>query len=173
MAGSAPGWRETALRSTLWLLLGGWLGAWLCFATVVAPTAFRVLPSRELAAALVGPVLATLHLYGACAGLALGLLALALRRGAGLSGLPLLLGGLCLYSHFGVSGEMDEIRGAAFGPEGRAELAARFADLHRISVAIYAAVGLGALALLGLHARADARAGGARGETPPSRGSPG
>ena len=32
---------STALRSVLWLLLGGWVGAWMLFGAVVAPTLFR------------------------------------------------------------------------------------------------------------------------------------
>ena len=44
------------IRSSLWLVLGGWLGAWLLFAVGVAPTAFRVLPSSEIAGSLVSPL---------------------------------------------------------------------------------------------------------------------
>ena len=58
------------LRTALWLLLGGWIGAWLLFGGVVAPTAFRTLPSTEVAGLLIGPVLTWLHLYGAAAGIA-------------------------------------------------------------------------------------------------------
>ena len=56
------------------ILLAAWLGAGTLFATVVAPSAFAVLPSRLLAGALVGRVLPVLFLSGivaAAAGLAL------------------------------------------------------------------------------------------------------
>ena len=85
------GW-ELLLRSTLWLTLGAWIGAWLLFGAVVAPTAFRVLPSTEVAGSLVGPVLEALHLYGAAAGALLALVTVALGRGPLLIVLPLLMG---------------------------------------------------------------------------------
>ena len=46
---STPGWGDTALRSVLWLALGGWIGAWFLFAFGVSITAFRALPNAELA----------------------------------------------------------------------------------------------------------------------------
>jgi hypothetical protein len=150
-------WRGGALRSALWLLLGGWVGAWVLFGAVVSRVAFRVLPSPELAGSLVGPVLETLHLYGGFAGVALALLAAALGRGPVRIALPLLMAGLCLYSHFGVTAEIAEIRGRVFGPEGSLELAARFSRLHRLSVALFVFVGACSMLLLGLHAHAEAR----------------
>ena len=144
------------LRTLLWLLLGSWIGSWLLFALVVAPTAFRVLPSTHAAGALVGPVLDALHLYGAAAGVALSGLALALRRGRLRIALPLVMAAACLYSQFGVSSELAEIRDQVFGPEGSELLAARFNQLHRISMEIYSAVLVGALVLLGLHAASEA-----------------
>ncbi len=151
-----PARRQAALLGAHWLLLGTWLGAWTLFATVVAPTAFRVLPSTEVAGLLVGPVLTSLHLYGAAAGVALALLAVALRRGPALAGLPLLMTAACLYSHFGVSAELSEIRDLAFGAGGSTAAAARFNQLHERSVALFGAVGLAALLLVVLHVRADA-----------------
>ena len=62
------------------ILLSAWLGAGVLFATVVAPAAFAVLPSRELAGALVGRVLPVIFISGiivAVAGLLLD------RSGAG------------------------------------------------------------------------------------------
>ena len=57
-AGVASGQLGAALlRGLLWLLLGTWIGSWLLFALVVAPTAFRVLPSTHVAGTLVAPVL--------------------------------------------------------------------------------------------------------------------
>ncbi len=148
------GW-ELLLRSALWLTLGAWIGAWLLFGAVVAPTAFRVLPSTEVAGSLVGPVLEALHLYGAAAGALLALLAVALGRGRLLVALPLLMSAVCLYSHFGVSAELSEIRDLAFGPGGAPEFAARFTRLHRVSLGLFMGLGGAAVGLLVLHSRAD------------------
>ena len=68
---------------------------------------------------------------------------------------PLLLAAACLYSHFGVSGEISEIRGAAFGPEGSEPMAARWNRLHRLSVGIYLAVSACVVWLVVLHAGSD------------------
>jgi hypothetical protein len=158
----APGTgRQASLRAALWLLLGGWLGAWFLFAFGVAPTAFRHL-APEVAGSLVGPLLAFLHLYGALAGVLLALIARALGRPPWAVALPLLMSGLCLVSHFGVTARIDEIRELAFGAGGSLAAARRFGVLHRLSMAIYTAVGLLALALLGLHASVDAREAGGR-----------
>src|SRR5690242_20829382 len=51
------------------VLLSIWLGAALIVATVVAPAAFDVLPTRTLAGALVGRVLPVLFWSGAAVGL--------------------------------------------------------------------------------------------------------
>lgn len=151
----ATGPQGVALRSLSWLLLGGWFGSWACFGLVVAPLAFQVLPSTQLAGTLVAPILTALHLYGAAAGGILALLAWLLGRGRVRIGLPLLLAAACLYSHFGVSVEMAEIRDQVFGPEGSELLAARFGHLHRMSLAIFAAVSAGTLTLVVLHAASD------------------
>jgi hypothetical protein len=152
---TAPYWRGALLRGLLWLLLGTWIGSWLLFALVVAPTAFRVLPTHE-AGALVAPVLDRLHLYGVAAGVGLAALAAALGRGRLRVILPIVMAAACLYSQFGVSAEMAEIRGQVFGPQGNEALSARFNELHRTSMGIYSVVLIGALALLGLHASSEA-----------------
>jgi hypothetical protein len=144
------------LRALSWLLLGGWLGAWVLFAFVVAPTAFRVLPSTRIAGQLIAPVLGSLHLYGAGAGVALAALAWGLTRRGWCLWLPLAMSALCAVSHFGVTAQIEAIRPLAFGPAGSPELAARFQLLHRISMGIYTVVGLAGFLLVALHARADA-----------------
>ncbi len=151
----APTIRDLALRSALWLTLGLWIGGWALFSTIVAPTAFRVLPNTEIAGTVIGPTLKALHLFGAAAGLILALLARMLGRSPRLITIPLLMGALCLYSHFGVSAEMSELRALAFGPEGSPDSAVRFHQLHRVSVAIFLSLGIAAVTLLVLHARAD------------------
>ncbi len=148
---------QTVLRTCLWLLLGGWFGSYLLFGAVIAPTAFAVLPSTELAGKFVGSVLTKLHLYGAFAGIALALVSKALGRGPLLGTAPIALSALCLYSHFGVSADLTEIRELSFGPGGTAEAATRFSALHRISLAVFIGVGIAVTVLIGFHARADSR----------------
>ena len=148
---------QTVLRTCLWLLLGGWFGSYLLFGAVIAPTAFALLPSTELAGKFVGSVLTKLHLYGAFAGIALALVSKALGRGPLLVTAPIALSALCLYSHFGVSAELAEIREFSFGPGRTAEAAVRFSALHRISLALFIGIGIAVTALIGFHARADSR----------------
>jgi hypothetical protein len=148
---------QTALRTCLWLLLGGWFGSYLLLGAVITPAAFAVLPSTELAGKLIGSVLTKLHLYAAVAGIVLALVSKSLGRGPLLAAAPLALSALCLYSHFGVSAQLAEIRDLSFGPNGSAEVAARFAALHRISLAIFIGVGAAVTILIGCHARADSK----------------
>ena len=143
------------LSAASWLVLGGWLGAWVLFAFVVAPTAFRVLPSTQVAGQLVAPVLAALHLFGAGAGVALAALAWALARTGACLWVPILMSALCLVSHFGVTAEIEAIRPFAFGSDGSSEMAARFQLLHQLSMGLYTAVGIAGFFLAALHARAD------------------
>jgi hypothetical protein len=160
MSGATGHWRQAALRAALWLLLGGWFGAWSLFAFSMAPVAFRLLPP-EIAGQLVGPVIASLHLYGAAAGPGLALLALALRRGAWCVALPLLMAALCLVSHFWVTAEIEQIRDLAFGPSASQAALERFWGLHGASMGIYTAVGLLSLVLAALHAWAETSGAGA------------
>ena len=146
---------SASIRAALWLTLGGWIGAWLLFGLVVAPTAFRVLPSTRVAGSLIGPVLEALQLFGSVAGLLLALIAWLLGRGVARWALPLAMSAACLYSQFGLSAEIAEIQDGAFGPQGSEALASRFNHLHRLSVAIFLCVGISALILAGLHARDD------------------
>ncbi len=148
---------QSGLRTCLWLLLGGWFGSYLLFGAVIAPTALAMLSATELAGKFVGSVLTKLHLYGAFAGIALALASKALGRGPLLVTAPIVLSTLCLYSHFGVSAELAEIRDLSFGPGGTAEAAARFSALHQISLALFIGVGIAVTALIGFHARADSR----------------
>jgi hypothetical protein len=54
----------TRLTAIELVLLAAWLGAAILVAAVVAPAAFRVLPSRSLAGALVGQVLPVIFVSG-------------------------------------------------------------------------------------------------------------
>jgi len=143
-------------RGLVWASLGGWIGTWLLFGLVVAPTAFAVLPSTELAGALVGPVLESLQWFGVAAGALLSLLAWRLGRGPVLRALPLAMALACLGSQLGLSPELAALREGAFGPHGNEAVAARFNQLHRLSAGLFLGVGVAALLLVALHARADA-----------------
>jgi len=149
-------WRETGLRTALWALLGGWLGAWILFAFGVSATAFRVLPDTGLAGKVVGPILSGLNIYGSLAGVALAFLAAGIGRGRIFWLTPLALAGPCLYSEFFITPGIQAVRDAALGPDGGLEAAKRFSSLHRQSLWIFGGVGIGTSVLLFLHAREDA-----------------
>ena len=148
--------RHPFLLALLWADLGAWVAVWLFFGAVVAPAAFRVLPSAAVAGDLVGLVLGPVHLAGAVAGLALAALAAALGRGRLSVGLPVLLAGLCLFNHFGVSPAVAEIQFSDLQP-GDAE---RFSRLHQLSVGIFSVVAVGLIVLAGLHGRLAFRPAG-------------
>jgi len=146
------GW---VLRTALWLLLGGWLGAWGLFGLVIAPTAFQVLPSQAAAGALVAPVLSALHNYGIVAGIGLALLGVLLRRRPLLVALPACLALLCAISEYRVTRAIEQVAPRSFGEQQDPEAAVRFSELHQTSRLLYGCVGLGVLALVGLQVLAD------------------
>jgi hypothetical protein len=81
-AGAIGGDRaDGALGDARLLLLGMWLGAAVCFSFAVAPGAFAVLPTRELAGAIVTRIIGVVNVSGFL--LALLLLATAFARGRG------------------------------------------------------------------------------------------
>lgn len=152
----APGSaRELAARTLLWWALAAWVGSWLCFALVIAPNVFRVLPSPELAGQLVGPVLRTLHWGGAAAGLVVAVLGALLGRGRLLWALPLALAAVCMVSELGVTPQLAALRDGAFGPDGEVEAVVRYRRLHGLSMGLFTAVLLGALALVPLELRRE------------------
>jgi hypothetical protein len=146
---------DVALRSALWIALGGWVGSWAFFALVIARLAFRVLPSTEIAGHLVAPALTTLHWYGAVAGVVLAGLAGVLGRGRLLVILPLVLTGACLISQLGVTPQMAGLHDLAFGPDGNLDAIARYHRLHGVSMSIFSGVLVGAIALVVLHVRRE------------------
>ena len=139
------------------MIVGSWLGAAAFFAAVVAPAAFEVLPSRELAGAIVGRVLPALFLAGAAA----GLLALALEavggtrtyRRARIAALVVATAA-CGIAQFGVAPRLAAVRAELVAP--LATLPASdpqriaFARLHLLSVAWLAVGMLGGAAALAL-----------------------
>jgi hypothetical protein len=139
-----------ALRS---LLLGGWLGSWALFAFVIAPTAFRVLPSGDVAGALVSPVLHSLHLYGLFAGLALFAIAFSFNESRFRVLFPALLALTCAITEFGVTGAITDIRPSTFGPGTEDDAGARFSALHQLSRVLFGAVLAGVAALTVAYSR--------------------
>lgn len=148
--------------AVLWIALGSWIGAMALFAAVVTPTIFGNVSSTDQAGRLVGPILAAIHLYGIAAGVGIAALASGLGHRLRVPLLALLLAGACAYSHFGVSASIAELRDAAFGADPDPRAQTRWAELHRRSVWIFGAVGLGAIALAFVTAFEEHHSRGAR-----------
>jgi len=141
---------RAALRIALWLALGGWIGALLLSGGFVVPAAFTSGAEPAIAARLVGRVLGPLHLAGIVLGLALAALGGALGRGRLAVGLALALVACCVVNHFVVSPAVAAID-LTDPAAGAAGAGARFANLHRLSVALFFAVAAGAIALAVIH----------------------
>ncbi len=143
------------LRFLSVLIAGGWFGAMILFAFVVAPTAFGVLPGAEVAGSLVGPVLRAIHLFGIAAGVVLAACAWQLDRARWLRFFPLVLAAASAYSEFVVTGEISGLLPHDAEAGRTPDQAARFAFLHQLSMVIFTGVGLGAAALVFGHVWAD------------------
>jgi hypothetical protein len=146
-----------------------WVGAALLFSGVVARVAFDVLPTRELAGALVGRILPVIFLTGLVAGV--GVIALELRgprrpfailRGVG-AGIMVFS---CTIAQLGIAPRIADLRAALPGPLAEMPLdhPARiaFTRLHMLSVAwlavaILAAVAVGVFAAMVVRPRAASR----------------
>jgi hypothetical protein len=147
---------QTLLRTTLWMSLGLWLGAWAFFAFVVSRVAFQVLPG-DVAGDLAGALLTILHYGGAVAGLVAAGSAAALGRRGWLIGLPVGLALVCLVSEIWISPEIAAVRPSAIGEASTAQSGERFRLLHRLSIGLFLAVHFASMVLIALHARFDAR----------------
>lgn len=146
------------------LALALWLGAVVIFAGVVAPAAFRVLPSRTLAGALVGQVLPVLFIAGIAVGVVAHLLDTLARKRvsimARVGGAALVLG--CAVAQFGVGARIERLRAELPGtleslPSDDARRAA-FGRLHGIAVLLLGVAGLGAGTTMIASLRAERRA---------------
>lgn len=133
------------------VLLALWLGAAILVATVVAPAAFAVLPSRTLAGALVGRVLPVLFWSGMLVGVAVAMLG----RGQAGARASLVSGALLALAsavaELGIGPRIAALRSAVGGPMDALDPAdprrQAFGRLHGLSVAC---LGVGALAALAL-----------------------
>jgi hypothetical protein len=141
-ASSDPDARAPIAALSQLLLLAAWLGAAAFFAAVVAPAAFDVLPSRELAGALVGRALPVLFVVGILVGLtAFALEALADPRPYRLARrIALCITALaCAIAQFGVAPRIAAIRAQFAAPLASLAtddpLRVAFGRLHMLSVA--------------------------------------
>lgn len=156
---------QSVLRCSLWLALGGWVGAWAFFAFVVSRLAFQVLPG-DVAGDLAGALLAILHFGGAVAAFVAAGAAITLGRRGWLVGLPVLLGLLCLASELFLSPEVAAVRPTTLGAANTAETQDRFRVLHAVSLGLFMAIHAASYALVWGHARRDTLDSRAAGETP-------
>ncbi len=165
--------RADGARGALLVVLSAWLGAVIFFSALVAPAAFRVLPSRALAGALVGETLPALFIGGALGGV-LALVfhfdqgaATARRRLASLLAAALMVVA-SLLGHVVIGGRIAVLRAEIGGtldalPPGH-PLREEFARLHAYSVIALGVTLLAAVVLVWLLLRRPERDGnGTRG----------
>jgi hypothetical protein len=99
------------------VLLSAWLGAAILVAAVVAPAAFKVLPTRTLAGALVGQVLPVIFLSG----LALAVVgaAIEMRASPNTHWIPIaslvVMAVACLLAQFVIGARIETVRAAIGG----------------------------------------------------------
>ncbi len=138
-------------------LLGIWVGAAALFSFVVAPGAFAVLPTTQLAGNLVSRVLGGVEIIGIIVGVVVLMVLLIDRiRKARTSGFELIVAALMtiamLLSRFGVSPRLRAIR-AEYGDQmatlpAEDAVRASFNLLHQVSVGLLSFALFGGLAML-------------------------
>jgi hypothetical protein len=151
----------TTLRFLQFFSLGTWVGNILYFSFVVAPGAFSVLPSRDMAGAVVNYSLARLHLIGIVAGV-IYLVATAV-AGKSLAALAepaailvFVMVVFTMASQYGVIPRMEALRlqmGSVDATPAGNPLRIAFDRLHQYSVWLEIAVLLSGLVALFLTAR--------------------
>ncbi len=138
-------------------LIGIWLGAALFFSFAVAPSAFAVLPSRELAGSLVNRTLAIVNYSGFIIGLILLASSFAARRGVNRvkiwieQSFLLLLTAACAFGQFFIAARLHNLREQIGRPIDEVALGdplrVAFNDLHGYSVTILSAAMLSAVVI--------------------------
>ncbi len=149
------------LRTIEFLCLGLWLGSDVFLSFVVAPGAFRILPSRDQAGAMVGFALGRMHLLGVACGIVLLLARLARTRTFASFVTPValcvvLMIAFTIASQVGISPRMTMLRvqmGSIQATAQDSPLLAEFARLHRISVSLESGVLLAGFAAIYLMVR--------------------
>jgi hypothetical protein len=132
------------------ILLSAWLGAAILVAAVVAPAAFRVLPSRTLAGAIVGAVLPVIFVVGLVLAIVVGILSWRqkgrLRVGIAASVAAMILG--CGFAQFGIEPRIEAVRASISGPVDSLDPSdprrTQFGRLHGVSVMLMGVAMLGA-----------------------------
>ncbi len=137
------------------LLLVLWLGAACFFSFAVAPSAFAVLPSRELAGSVVNRILAIVNYSGLIVGLILLASSFVAPRNANRvrlwieQSLLLLLTAACAFGQFVIGARLQNLRGQIGRPIEEIAmddpLRIAFNDLHGYSVTILSAAMIAAL----------------------------
>jgi len=154
---------STALRTIEFLCLGVWLGGICLLSFVIAPAAFTILPSRDIAGTFVGFTLSRLHLMGIGAGV-IYFVAHFLRsasfpelaRYAAIAVVLMIL--LTAFSQFYVTSQLAGLRaqmGSVENTPSDNPLHVSFDRLHRLSVALESAVLLLCIAAMYLTVRAS------------------
>jgi hypothetical protein len=131
-------------------LLSAWLGAAILVAAVLAPAAFRVLPSRTQAGAIVGAVLPVIFIAGLVLAVVVAILSVKsegrLRAGIGGAMAAIVIG--CAAAQFGVAPRIESVRASISGPVDSLDPSdprrAQFGRLHGISVMLMGVAMLGA-----------------------------
>ncbi|HLL72354.1 MAG TPA: DUF4149 domain-containing protein [Pyrinomonadaceae bacterium] len=166
---ATAGATHAALGHVRLLLVGVWLGAALFFSFAVAPSAFAVLPARELAGAIVTRTIGIVNVGGVIIGLLLLATAFAAKRAATRRAWMLEVVALALVvlatgvGHWVVSARMQALRLSMGRPID--ELAASdplrvaFNSLHGYSVAAMTTAMLAALVAFILIARRNKKSG--------------
>lgn len=98
------------------MLLTAWLGAATLTVTVLAPRTFAVLPSRELAGAVVGSVLPALFATGVVFGMIAAMLSAARSVAPGAAAMALLAAAACAVARFVVAPRLVVLRAQIGGP---------------------------------------------------------
>lgn len=137
-------------------LLGLWLGIAGLFSFVVAPAAFAVLPTQQLAGQMVSRVLSGVEIAGVCLGLALLLLSYGRQKRVSVIevGLSLLLTASMAISRLLVSPRLHAIR-EQFGDQLAAlpsgdPVRSTFDLLHKLSVVLLSISLLGATVMMAI-----------------------
>ncbi|MDR3734484.1 MAG: DUF4149 domain-containing protein [Acidobacteriaceae bacterium] len=143
----------TTLRSLRLLALIVWLGGLIFFGAVMAHVAFHVLPTKQLAGAVVGGSLRNLHIIGMVCGAVLIATTLLLSRGRRMwvfTGITAAMLALTAYSQFSILPRMDADRAAAseITRDCTSAPCTDFNRLHPLSVRVEEAVMVGGLALV-------------------------
>lgn len=132
-------------------VLAAWLGAALLTATVVAPAAFAVLPSRSLAGALVGRVLPVLFISGSVVAAFAFWATRALRRHAIARVTAVVWIASMLFAQFGITPRIQSIRSSVGAIDSIAAddpVRVRFGRLHGMSVLLLGVGMVGALTIM-------------------------